>query len=37
LAPTLDFRGVYATLLEDWLHVDAPPIVKGTFEQPRFV
>ena len=23
LAPTLDFRGVYATILEDWLHVDA--------------
>jgi uncharacterized protein (DUF1501 family) len=37
LAPTVDFRGVYATILEDWLHVDAQPIVKGTFEQPRFV
>jgi uncharacterized protein (DUF1501 family) len=37
LAPTLDFRGLYATILEDWLHVDAQPIVKGTFEKPRFL
>jgi hypothetical protein len=28
---------VYATILEDWLHVDAKPIVKGTFDQPRFL
>jgi uncharacterized protein (DUF1501 family) len=37
LAPTVDFRGVYATILEDWLHVDPQPIVKGTFDQPRFL
>jgi uncharacterized protein (DUF1501 family) len=37
LAPTMDFRGLYATILEDWLHVDAKPIVKGSFEQPRFL
>jgi uncharacterized protein (DUF1501 family) len=37
LAPTLDFRGLYATILEDWLRVDAKPIVKGTFEKPRFL
>jgi len=37
LAPTLDFRGLYATILEDWLHVDAQPIVKGSFEKPRFL
>jgi uncharacterized protein (DUF1501 family) len=37
LAPTIDFRGLYATILEDWLHVDAKPIVKGSFEQPRFL
>ena len=37
LAPTLDFRGLYATILEDWLHVDAQSIVKGTFEKPRFL
>jgi hypothetical protein len=33
----VDFRGVYATILEDWLYVDARPIVKGTFDQPRFL
>jgi uncharacterized protein (DUF1501 family) len=37
LAPSLDFRGLYATILEDWLSVDAKPIVKGTFEKPRFL
>jgi uncharacterized protein (DUF1501 family) len=37
LAPTLDFRGLYATILEDWLGVDAKPIVKGVFEKPRFL
>jgi uncharacterized protein (DUF1501 family) len=37
LAPTMDFRGLYATILEDWLGVDAKPIVKGAFEKPRFL
>jgi uncharacterized protein (DUF1501 family) len=37
LAPTIDFRGLYSTILEDWLHVDAKPIVKGSFEKPRFL
>jgi uncharacterized protein (DUF1501 family) len=37
LAPNLDFRGLYATILEDWLHVDAKPIVKGSFEKPQFL
>jgi uncharacterized protein (DUF1501 family) len=37
LAPGLDFRGLYSTILEDWLHLDAKPIVKGTFEKPRFL
>jgi uncharacterized protein (DUF1501 family) len=37
LAPTIDFRGLYSTVLEDWLGVDAKPIVKGTFEKPRFL
>jgi uncharacterized protein (DUF1501 family) len=37
LAPGLDFRGLYSTILEDWLHVDAKPIVKGSFEKPRFL
>lgn len=37
LAPGLDFRGLYSTILEDWLRVDAKPIVKGSFEKPRFL
>jgi uncharacterized protein (DUF1501 family) len=37
LAPTIDFRGLYTTILEDWLGVDARPIVKGSFEKPQFL
>lgn len=33
LRHTCDFRGVYATLLEQWLSLDATPIVGGTYEQ----
>ena len=33
LAHTYDFRGAYSTLLEQWLEVEANPIVKGNFEQ----
>ena len=33
LKHTVDFRGIYATMLEQWLGVEAKPIVKGTFEQ----
>ena len=33
LQHTFDFRGVYGTLLEQWLEVDARPIVKGSYEQ----
>ncbi|HZQ38562.1 MAG TPA: DUF1501 domain-containing protein, partial [Dehalococcoidia bacterium] len=29
----VDFRGVYATVLEQWLGLDANPIVGGTYEQ----
>ena len=36
-APNLDFRGVYSTILEDWLGLDAVPIVNGHFEKPGFV
>ena len=32
---TYDFRGVYSTILEQWLGLDAAPIVDGTFEQLR--
>ena len=35
LKHTIDFRGVYATLLEQWLGLDAAPIVGGSYEQIR--
>ncbi len=28
-----DYRGVYSTLLEQWLEVEAAPIVNGRYEQ----
>ena len=37
LVPNLDFRGVYSTILEDWLALDAAPIVNGRFEKPAFL
>ena len=37
LEPNLDFRGLYATVLEDWLRLDAEPIVNGRFEKPEFI
>ncbi len=37
LAFNTDFRGVYGTLVEKWLGLDAPPVVGGRFEQPEFV
>ena len=32
-----DFRGLYATLLEDWLGLDSKPIVNGSFEKFHFI
>ena len=37
LVPNTDFRGVYSTILEDWLGLDARPIVEGSFEKPAFM
>ncbi len=37
LVPNMDFRGVYSTILEDHLGLDAKPIVEGEFEKPRFL
>jgi uncharacterized protein (DUF1501 family) len=37
LNPNLDFRSVYTTLLEDWMKIEAKPIVNGTFEKPAFI
>jgi uncharacterized protein (DUF1501 family) len=33
LAHTFDFRGVYATLLEQWMSIDSVDIVRGKYEQ----
>ena len=33
LAHTIDFRGIYGTMLEQWMGVEAAPIVGGAFEQ----
>ena len=32
-----DFRGLYATILEDWFGLDAQPIVNGGFEKMDFI
>ena len=37
LVPNQDFRGVYSTILEDWMNLEAPSIVNGHFEKPSFV
>ncbi len=33
LKHTIDFRGIYGTVLEQWMGLDPTPIVKGHFEQ----
>ena len=33
LKHTIDFRGIYGTVLEQWMGIEAKPIVKGHFEQ----
>ena len=37
LVPNQDFRGVYSTIIDDWMKLDAPSIVNGQFEKPAFV
>ena len=37
LDPNYDFRGAYATLLEQWLGLDSVPIVGGNFEQLELI
>jgi uncharacterized protein (DUF1501 family) len=32
-----DFRGLYATILEDWMGLDSKPIVNGSFEKLGFI
>ena len=33
LVPNLDFRSVYSSILEDWMSVEAAPIVRGNFDK----
>ena len=33
VVPNYDFRGLYTTVLEDFMGLDAKPIVDGTFEK----
>ena len=37
LVPNQDFRGVYTTIIEDWLGLEAAPIVNGTFSNEKFL
>jgi uncharacterized protein (DUF1501 family) len=37
VVPNVDFRGVYTTILEDWLGLDAKPLVEGAFEKISFL
>ena len=37
LVPNQDYRGFYTTILENHLQMEAPPIVNGQFEAPRFL
>ena len=37
LAFNFDFRGLYTEILEDWMEVDARPVVKGEYERAGFL
>ncbi len=37
LAFNLDFRSIYTEILEDWLEVDAKPVVKAEYEKVGFL
>ena len=37
VVPNYDFRGLYSTILEDYMHLDAKPLVGGAFEKLAFV
>jgi uncharacterized protein (DUF1501 family) len=37
LKHNMDFRSVYATILEDWLDLNPTPIIGGSFEKVRFL
>jgi len=33
----MDFRSVYVTILEDWLGLNAAPIIGGRFDPVKFL
>jgi uncharacterized protein (DUF1501 family) len=37
LKHSMDFRSVYATILEDWLGLNAAPIIGGRFDPVKFL
>ena len=37
LVSGVDFRSVYSTILENWMGLDANPIVGGVYEKPSFI
>ena len=37
LVPNYDFRGAYTTMVEDWMGLDATPIVNGNFEKMGYL
>lgn len=37
LRSSMDFRSVYTTILEDWMHMDPVPIVGGNYEKIPFL
>ena len=37
LVPNNDFRGMYSTILEDWMGLEAAPIVNGRFERFKYL
>lgn len=37
LVPNYDFRGAYTSIVEDWMGMDAKPIVNGSFEKLGFL
>jgi len=37
LNPNMDFRGIYSTILDKWLHMDPVQIVNGTYDQLAFL
>ena len=37
LNPNMDFRGIYSTSLDKWLHMDPVRIVNGSYDQLAFL